>query len=122
MFSIPALIALAKRFWPVLVIIAVLIVVAIVYREGREDGAAKPEKARLEANVKAGEQKAVADEKAAETRLDDTVRLNTEQSELKEAVANAPDDPASRRRMYYDCLGRLQQARREGRDPASAEC
>lgn len=122
MVTVASALALAKRFWPILAMIALLVVVALIYRAGGKSERAQADNERLEGNVKAERAKGVADEKAAETRLQDAQRANSEQAELKEAIANAPDDPTSRRAAYYACLARVQQARREGLDPASAGC
>jgi len=63
------------------------------------------------ANAKADRK---ADTKAAEQRRVDDARATTETAEIKEAV-NAEIDPAARRAAYYECVRKLQQARRDQR-------
>ncbi len=55
-----------------------------------------------------------ADEVAAVQRRVDDTRISTETAEIKEAINEAGPDPEARRRAYYACVARLQQARASG--------
>lgn len=61
-----------------------------------------------------------ADANAAEQRRADDNRLTAETTEIKEAVNEAERNGADPRAVYYDCLRRVQAARRSGVSPA--EC
>jgi hypothetical protein len=60
-----------------------------------------------------------ADGNAAVQRRADDARAATESQEIKEAIHEAGPDPAARRRAYYDCIVRIQAARRDGKQPPS---
>ena len=103
-----------SKAWPFLLAAAVAILIVAVYLSGKSAGKGEAETARLESNVEALEDKGTADANAATARTEDAVRATVERTELEEAVNNAPDDPAARRRAYYECLAKLQQARKGG--------
>lgn len=76
--------------------------------------------AKIEAETAREDRK--ADQNAADQRLEDQERRAQEQRELKEAVENAPDDPAvddavERRLAFHRCLGLQQRARAAGLEP-----
>ncbi len=54
-----------------------------------------------------------ADATAAEQRRVDDARAVTETQEIKEAVNEAGPDAAAKRAAYYECLRKIQQARRD---------
>lgn len=68
---------------------------------------------KREAQITKADRKADATA-AVERRVDDA-RLNTETQELKEAVREAA--PVDRRRAYYECLAKLQDARARNQSP-----
>lgn len=114
MLTFAAVKQLLARFWPVAVGALVVAILLLAYCEGKDAGRSDAERSRLEGNVEALEDKGRADEKAAETRLQDAERANAEQTELKEAVTDAKATGGDPRRAYYDCLAKLQQARKSG--------
>ena len=96
------------------IMLAAALALTLAYCSGRSDGKAKGDvqNARQgEANAKADRK---ADTKAADERRVDDARATTESAEIKEAV-NAEIDPADRRAAYYECVRKLQQARRDQR-------
>lgn len=58
-----------------------------------------------------------ADAKAADTRRADDARLTNETQEVNHAVEKAGNDPAARRRAYYECVRAQQSARAKRQQP-----
>lgn len=77
-----------------------------------EDHEARQEAANARADRK-------ADTKAAEQRRADDARTTTESAEIKEAIDEAHRTGADARAAYYDCVRRLQAARRNRQPPPS---
>lgn len=109
-----------SRFWPFILVILVLIVIAAIYLSGRDAG--KEQSAvvikSIKGQLQATQEKAAADANAAEAQLSDAERLANESRQLEEVIDHAPD-PNAARRSYYRCL-RVQQRARAAGDPAPA--
>lgn len=82
------------------------------YNAGVRDENVRAELALAEANQRFLEQKARADELAANQRLTDTIAVNRQEEELLDAIADTPDEAPDAVRVRLGCA-RLQ---REGRD------
>jgi hypothetical protein len=111
--------ALAKRFWPLMAIAAVALLLLLTYCEGKRSQAAIDAKARLEGNVKAQDEKAKADEQSSTRRRTDDRRLDQEATQLKEVQTDA-HNPTDARLARHRCIRLQQQARAAGR--AAPDC
>lgn len=99
-----------------------LIVVAVIaalwfwghtrYRAGVHDERARAELALEQANRRFLEQKARADQLAADRRLADTVAVNRQEKELLDAIEDTPDSAPDATRVALGC----ERLRRAGRD------
>lgn len=104
---------------PVLIGLAVLLALAALwgwghsrYRAGVKDERDRAELALAQANQRFLEQKARADQLAADQRLADTVAVNRQEQELLNAIADTPDSAPDATRVQLGC----ERLRRAGRD------
>ena len=84
-----------------------LIVAGLSFTAGRCDGV-RDERARQElrigqANVRFMKQKAIADELAAERRLTDTIAVNEQERNLRDAIDDTPDTVPDAVRIRLGC-------------------
>ncbi|MBH9536931.1 hypothetical protein [Novosphingopyxis sp. YJ-S2-01] len=73
------------------------------YCKGREDGTVKADAARAIANVKALQADAAATGLAAEERVADALRINQDEEELIDAIAEEPDTVPDPVRVRLGC-------------------
>lgn len=87
------------------IIVAALLIGLVVYMLGRSDG----KTARAEAQIELQAEIKQADQRAADTRVGDAVRMEQQRKELDDAfkAANGPDD----RRALRGCVVMRQQGR-----------
>ncbi len=113
---------LSSRFAkPALIGLAILLALGALwgwgqmrYRAGVHDERVRAELALEQANRRFLEQKARADQLAADQRLADTVAVNRQEQELLDAIDDTPDSAPDAVRVRLGCE-RLRQA---GRDPS----
>ena len=115
MASVSTAIGVAKKFWPLLVVLAIGLVFLLTYCMGQKSGEQRYENQRLEANQKVQQQKAAADTGAADQRVTDTSRIQQQREELRDARTTAPS-PSDRRR--HGCVILRQQGKDTSRIPA----
>ena len=104
---------------PVLIGLAILLALGALwgwghsrYRAGVSDERARGELALAKANQRFLQQKARADELAASQRLTDTIAVNRQEQELRDAIADTPDSAPDATRIRLGC----ERLRRAGRD------
>lgn len=109
-----ALVGLAKRFWPLLLVAVFALILLLTYCTGRNVGRDGADLSRERGNVKTISNTAAASEHAAAARLNDQQRQQQEQAQLQRVTTNATS-PADRHRAFHGCLRNQQAARAAGR-------
>jgi hypothetical protein len=103
--------------WARIVVVA-LIVAAITtplaYCEGKSAGRAQMQLAIEQANTRFLTQKARADALAADQRITDTIAVNRQEEELRDAIASTPDSAPDAVRVQLGCA----RLRANGTSPA----
>lgn len=111
----PALTGAVAKWWKLVAGIGLgaLLCFPLAHCQGKRDGRAQMQAAIERANVQALEQKARADELAANQRLTDTIAVNRQEQELRNAIYATPDSAPDAVRIRLGC----ERLRRAGQDP-----
>lgn len=112
-----SIIAFAAQWWKfgLAVLAAVLFSYQLGSCHGYTSGKRSMEAALAKANADYLRQKALADEAAAQQRITDTIAVNQQEQELRDAIATTPDTQPDAVRIRLGC----QRLRASGASPAS---
>lgn len=110
------MIAFVMAWWKVglAVIAAVLLSYNVGSCQGRRDGRQQMQSAIDQANARALQEKARADDLAANQRITDTIAVNRQEGALRDAIASTPDTQPDPVRIALGC----QRLRAAGTDTA----
>lgn len=113
-FAIPAL---AARWWKLAlgIVLGAVLCFPLAQCRGERIGKQEAALALEQANTRYLTQKARADDLAAEQRLTDTIAVNEQERNLRDAIADTPDTAPDAVRIRLGC----ERLRRAGTDPAS---
>lgn len=117
MIAIPATVAtLAARWWKLAVgaVIGALLCFPLAQCSGIKIGENRAALRLEKANSLYLQQKARADDLAAQQRLTDTIAVNQQEEELRDAIASTPDSAPDATRVRLGC----ERLRRAGQDTA----
>lgn len=104
-----------KNWRAILLILAgSVLLIAAAYIKGRSDGRAVVQAQLDRANAAFERERGRANELAAERRLQDTLSINRNEQELRDAIASTPDSAPDAVRVRLAC----ERLRRSGQDTA----
>lgn len=97
--------AILSRWWKLAagMILGALLCWPVASCQGRKDGRLEMQAAIERANTQALQQKARADELAAERRITDVIAVNRQEQELRNAIADTPDSAPDAVRIRLGC-------------------